>query len=126
LSPKTGREGTGLPARFFSAIPGDYRVDGRILDVGNDAALARYVGPATVEVDLQGRFLMPGIIDGHVHPVEAGGTLASRNASNVTTQFDADLGGAGEPGHYSAGRTRWSVQSALNPICHSYDCGMHC
>jgi predicted amidohydrolase YtcJ len=53
--------------------------DGRILDVGSDAALARYIGPATVKVDLQGRFLMPGLIDGHMHPVEAGGTLLKCN-----------------------------------------------
>jgi predicted amidohydrolase YtcJ len=30
-------------------------------------------------VDLQGRFLMPGLIDGHMHPVEAGGTLLKCN-----------------------------------------------
>jgi predicted amidohydrolase YtcJ len=53
--------------------------DGRILYVGSDAALARYMGPATVKVDLQGRFLMPGLIDGHMHPVEAGGTLLKCN-----------------------------------------------
>jgi predicted amidohydrolase YtcJ len=53
--------------------------DGRILYVGSDAALARYIGPLTVKVDLQGRFLMPGLIDGHMHPVEAGGTLLKCN-----------------------------------------------
>lgn len=53
--------------------------DGRILYVGSDAALARYIGPATVKVDLKGRFLMPGIVDGHMHPLEAGGTLLKCN-----------------------------------------------
>ena len=53
--------------------------NGRILDVGSDAALARYIGPATTKVDLQGRFLMPGLVDGHTHPVEAGGTLLKCN-----------------------------------------------
>lgn len=53
--------------------------NGRILDVGSDAALARYIGPATTKVDLQGRFLMPGLVDGHMHPVEAGGTLLKCN-----------------------------------------------
>lgn len=28
--------------------------DGRILYVGSDAALARYIGPATVKVDIEG------------------------------------------------------------------------
>jgi predicted amidohydrolase YtcJ len=53
--------------------------DGRILYVGNDAELARHVGPATVKVDLNGRFLMPGLIDGHMHPREAGATLLKCN-----------------------------------------------
>ena len=53
--------------------------DGRILYVGSDAALARYIGPATVKVDLKGRFLMPGLVDGHMHPLEAGATLLKCN-----------------------------------------------
>ncbi|HKU17108.1 MAG TPA: amidohydrolase [Steroidobacteraceae bacterium] len=53
--------------------------DGRILYVGDDAALARHVGPRTVKVDLQGRFLMPGLVDGHMHPMEAGATLLKCN-----------------------------------------------
>lgn len=53
--------------------------DGRILYVGNDASLARYIGPATIKVDLAGRFLMPGLVDGHMHPLEAGATLLKCN-----------------------------------------------
>jgi predicted amidohydrolase YtcJ len=53
--------------------------DGRILYVGSDAALARYIGPETVKVDLAGRFLMPGLVDGHMHPREAGATLLKCN-----------------------------------------------
>ena len=53
--------------------------NGRILYVGSDDALARYIGPATVKVDLRKRFLMPGLVDGHMHPVEAGGTLLKCN-----------------------------------------------
>jgi predicted amidohydrolase YtcJ len=49
--------------------------DGRIVFVGRDADVAAWVGPATVSVDLAGRFLMPGLIDGHMHPLEAGGQL---------------------------------------------------
>ncbi len=49
--------------------------DGRIAYVGDDAGLAAFIGPQTTRVDLAGRFLMPGLIDGHMHPVEAGATL---------------------------------------------------
>lgn len=70
---------------IFTADAGNSRAsalairDGRILYVGSDAALARYIGPATVKVDLQGRFLMPGLVDGHMHPLEAGATLLKCN-----------------------------------------------
>lgn len=53
--------------------------DGRIVYVGSNQALARYIGPATITVDLKGRFLMPGLIDGHMHPLEAGAALLKCN-----------------------------------------------
>jgi predicted amidohydrolase YtcJ len=49
--------------------------DGRIVYVGSNRGLAPFVGPATVAVDLNGRFLMPGLVDGHMHPLEAGAQL---------------------------------------------------
>ena len=48
---------------------------GRIVYVGNDAGVAAFTGPATQVVDLKGRFLMPGLIDGHMHPLGAGADL---------------------------------------------------
>jgi predicted amidohydrolase YtcJ len=53
--------------------------DGRIVYIGSNQALAPYIGPATANVDLKGRFLMPGIIDGHMHPLEAGAALLKCN-----------------------------------------------
>ena len=49
--------------------------DGRIVYVGSNQGLAPFVGAATVSVDLNGRFLMPGLVDGHMHPLEAGTQL---------------------------------------------------
>jgi len=49
--------------------------DGRIVYVGGSQGVAAFVGPATVSVDLKGKFLMPGLVDGHMHPLEAGGQL---------------------------------------------------
>jgi predicted amidohydrolase YtcJ len=48
---------------------------GRIVYVGNDAGLDAWVGPATRQVDLAGRVLMPGLVDGHMHPLEGGAGL---------------------------------------------------
>jgi predicted amidohydrolase YtcJ len=46
--------------------------DGRILYIGNNQGLAPFVGSATVTIDLKRRFLMPSLVDGHMHPLEAG------------------------------------------------------
>ena len=41
---------------------------GRIIYVGDDDGVARYVGASTRVVDLAGRTLLPGLADAHVHP----------------------------------------------------------
>ncbi len=43
--------------------------DGRIVAVGTDAAVLAWKGPKTALFDLNGRMLMPGLYDSHVHPV---------------------------------------------------------
>jgi predicted amidohydrolase YtcJ len=50
---------------------------GRIAAIGSDAEIARHVGSATQVVDLGGRFVMPGLVDGHVHPLKGGQILSS-------------------------------------------------
>ena len=60
--------------------------DGRIVYVGSNQGLAPFVGSDTVSVDLKGRFLMPGLVDGHMHPLEAGTQLlkCSLNYESLT------------------------------------------
>ncbi len=41
--------------------------DGRIIYVGGDAGVAKYVGGTTRTLDLQGRFVYPGLVDAHAH-----------------------------------------------------------
>src|SRR4029077_13156505 len=62
--------------------------DGRILYVGGNLGVSRFVGPATVSVDLKGRFLMPGLVDGHMHPLDAGVQLlkCSLNYESLTVE----------------------------------------
>ncbi len=45
---------------------------GRILAVGDDAAILGRKGPQTTVVDLQGAFVMPGFNDAHTHMASAG------------------------------------------------------
>ena len=65
-----GRIHTADPARPHAtaiALAG-----GRILAVGDDAQLSRHVGSATRIVELDGRMVLPGLHDSHVHPMSAG------------------------------------------------------
>lgn len=45
--------------------------DGRIAAVGSDEQILKSKGPHTRVVDLAGRFVLPGLIDSHVHPAAA-------------------------------------------------------
>jgi predicted amidohydrolase YtcJ len=40
---------------------------GKIIYVGTDAGVAKFVGAATKSIDLQGRFVFPGFADAHAH-----------------------------------------------------------
>ena len=52
---------------------------GVITYVGTDAGAQTYIGPSTRIHDLQGRMLMPGLVDGHMHPLSGGATLVKCN-----------------------------------------------
>jgi len=48
---------------------------GIIVYVGDDAGAARWIGPRTIVEDLHGRMMMPGLVDGHMHPLAGGYSL---------------------------------------------------
>ena len=60
--------------------------DGRIVYVGSNEGVAPFIGPSTKVTDLKGGFLMPGLVDGHMHPLEAGLKLqkCSLNYASLT------------------------------------------
>lgn len=51
--------------------------DGRISEVGTSAEIRKQAGPATRVVDLQGRTVIPGLIDSHIHAIRAGQTFTT-------------------------------------------------
>jgi predicted amidohydrolase YtcJ len=68
--------------------------DGRIIYVGSNQGLAPYIDAKTATVDLAGRFLMPGLIDGHMHPLDAGSQLLKCNlnyASLTVAEFQQKI-----------------------------------
>jgi predicted amidohydrolase YtcJ len=58
---------------------------GRIVYVGADAGVRQFVGPRTAVVDLQGKMVLPGFHDSHVHPVSGGIELAECNLNELET-----------------------------------------
>jgi predicted amidohydrolase YtcJ len=67
---------------------------GRIVYVGSDAGVEPLIGKTTQVVDLHGRMLMPGLVDGHMHPLEGGAGLLKCNldyASLTVEEFQARI-----------------------------------
>lgn len=65
--------------------------DGRIAYVGTDDEAKRHVGPKTAVVDLGGRMAMPGLIDGHMHPLAGGQVLSGCNLNYEALTVDQTL-----------------------------------
>ena len=66
--------------------------DGVVIYVGNNSGARKYVGPSTKVINLNGRFVMPGIIDGHVHPFDAGVQLTKWNLNYEALSVEELLG----------------------------------
>ena len=63
-------------------------IDDRIVYVGGNDAAGKYIGPGTRVLDLQGRMMLPGMQDAHVHPIEYGVDLAILNIIDLETVDD--------------------------------------
>ena len=51
--------------------------DGKITVVGSYSEVRKQVGPQTRVIDLQGRTVIPGLIDSHIHAIRAGQTFTT-------------------------------------------------
>jgi predicted amidohydrolase YtcJ len=60
--------------------------DGRIIGVGTDADVRTHVGQATEIVDLNGKMLVPGFQDAHVHPVGGGLDMLQCDLHGLSTE----------------------------------------
>jgi predicted amidohydrolase YtcJ len=59
---------------------------GRIVHVGSDAGAQRFVGRKTRVVRLEGRMVLPGFQDSHVHPVTGGVELGQCNLNDLPSK----------------------------------------
>jgi predicted amidohydrolase YtcJ len=53
--------------------------DGRITYVGSNSGAKALKAPSTRVIDLKGHMLMPGLVDGHMHPLQGGAVLLKCN-----------------------------------------------
>ena len=59
----------------------------RIAFVGDDAGVGSLIGPQTRVVDLAGKMLLPGFVEGHIHPL-VGATLTRGSDLQLNTRED--------------------------------------
>jgi predicted amidohydrolase YtcJ len=57
----------------------------RIIAVGSDADMAKWIGPGTKQIDAQGKSVLPGFIDAHVHFTSGGGEISGVHLRDAAT-----------------------------------------
>ncbi len=57
----------------------------RIVAVGNDAEVAKWIGPETKKIDAGGKSVLPGFIDAHVHFSSGGGEISGVQLRDAAT-----------------------------------------
>jgi predicted amidohydrolase YtcJ len=79
--------------------------NGRFVAVGSNQEVTRLVGPATKVLDLQGKAVIPGLIDNHIHLLRAANTwlkelrfdgIVTRKQAIEMIRARAKAGGSGE------------------------------
>jgi hypothetical protein len=83
--------------------------DGRILALGSDQEIQRYVGPTTKRIDLKGALAVPGFIEGHGHFTSLGRSLRVLNLTKTKNWDDVlklvgDAVKQARPGEWILGR----------------------
>lgn len=98
-------------------------VGSSILAVGSSEAMGRFMGDATEVIDLEGRFGMPGLIEGHGHFVGLGQSLMMLDLSEVESWDEvvdmvAEAAQVTPPGQWILGRgwhqSKWKQPPSAN------------
>ncbi len=90
--------------------------DGKVLAAGSTAAMRKMATPATRVIDLQGRTVIPGLIDSHMHAIRAALSFATEvnwiGARSLTEAMDRirEAAGSREPGAWLIVAGGWNVQ----------------
>jgi predicted amidohydrolase YtcJ len=96
---------------------------GRILAVGTNAEIQKYVGPKTEVIDVKGQLVIPGFIEGHGHFSGVGTSKLNLNLMNAKTWDEivamvAERVKTAKPGEWIYGRgwhqEKWDVRPSPN------------
>lgn len=93
-----------MPEAQALAVVGD-----SIAAVGSDSMIARWIGPATKVIDLQGRLAVPGFIESHGHFMGLGASLMELDLRKARSWDDIvalvrDAAESARPGEWIVGR----------------------
>ena len=103
--------------------------DGKIIIVGTNAVIKKYIGKNTEVIDCKGQFVMPGFIEGHGHIHGLGASLMSLNLMQVKNWDEivalvADAVKKAKPGDWIIGRgwhqEKWDRAPAKNYLGYPY------
>jgi predicted amidohydrolase YtcJ len=86
------------PEASAVAVRGD-----RVVAVGSEADIAPLIGPATRVIELGGRTVTPGLVDGHAHLHGLGSALESVSLRGITSPEEAARRAAGAAAELPAG-----------------------
>lgn len=64
--------------------------DGRIVFVGSNKDAKSFTGARTRVIDLQGKLVLPGFHDSHVHPISGGIELGECNLNDATNEAEVE------------------------------------
>jgi len=83
--------------------------DGKFLAVGGNAAIRSLAGPSTTTIDLQGRTVIPGLADGHLHDAGGGPGVDLSHARSIADALNAiaDRVAHSTPGEVIVSNSDW-------------------
>ena len=102
---------------------------GKIVFIGSNSDVKKYIGDSTEVIDAKGQFVMPGFIEGHGHIHGLGASLINLNLMSVKNWDEivamvADAVKKAKPGDWIVGRgwhqEKWNPAPAKNYLGYPY------
>ena len=87
--------------------------DGRIVATGTSAAMRKLAGPGTRTIDVQGRTVIPGLIDSHLHAIRAARAINEELAVQFGTTAGLSVGVGIATGEFVTGSVNLDDERSL-------------